>query len=177
MGHNNFILNNFADNWARWDTQNFHDYYSPVNALFCRHDGRDGISNHQPHDCLLNRSFRHRSKKTSKCHVTGLCVRNSQVTDEFPAQMASNAQNFSIWWCHHGLARWHTLILLLPSQAPNFTVIQWGPFVNWTHRTKLQWNLNHNRMIFIKENASENVVYKMSAFLFRPHAVDCRNRQ
>ena len=30
------------------------------------HNGRDGISNHQPHDCLLNRLFRRRSKKTSK---------------------------------------------------------------------------------------------------------------
>ena len=32
-----------------------------------------GVSNHQPHDCLLNRLFRHRSKKTSKLRVTGLC--------------------------------------------------------------------------------------------------------
>ena len=34
-------------------------------ALQWRHDGRDGVSNHQPHDCLLNRSFRRRSKKIS----------------------------------------------------------------------------------------------------------------
>ena len=26
---------------------------------------------------------------------------NSPVTDEFPAQMASNAENVSIWWRHH----------------------------------------------------------------------------
>ena len=26
---------------------------------------------------------------------------NSPVTGEFPAQMASNAENFSIWWRHH----------------------------------------------------------------------------
>ena len=57
--------------------------------------------NHQPHDCLLNRAFRHRSKKTQKLRVTGLCAWNSPVTDEFPAQMASNAENVSIWWCHH----------------------------------------------------------------------------
>ena len=31
-----------------------------------RHNGHDGVSNHQPHDCLLNRLFRYRSKKTSK---------------------------------------------------------------------------------------------------------------
>ena len=40
--------------------------------LLWRHNGRDGILIHQPHDCLLNRSFSRRSKKTSKLRVTGL---------------------------------------------------------------------------------------------------------
>ena len=53
--------------------------------------------------CLLNRLFGRRSKKTSKLCVTGLCVGNSPGTGEFPAQMASNAENVSIWWRHHGL--------------------------------------------------------------------------
>ena len=44
---------------------------------------------------------RHRSKKTSKLCVTGLCERNSQVAGEFPAQRASDTENVSIWWCHH----------------------------------------------------------------------------
>ena len=73
----------------------------PSISLRCRHDGRDSVSNHQPHHCLLNRLFRRRSKKTSKLRVTGLCAGNSPGTDEFPAQMASNAENFSIWWRHH----------------------------------------------------------------------------
>ena len=34
-------------------------------------------------------------------HVTGLCAGNSPVTGEFPAQMASYAENVSIWWRHH----------------------------------------------------------------------------
>ena len=66
-----------------------------------RHNGRGGVSNHQPHDCLLNRLFRRRSKKTSKFRVTGHCVGNSAVTGEFPAQIASNAENVSIWWRRH----------------------------------------------------------------------------
>ena len=66
-----------------------------------RHNWHDGVSNHQPHDCLLNRLFKHKSKKTSKLRVTGLCVGNSPVTGEFPAQMASNEENVSIWWRHH----------------------------------------------------------------------------
>ena len=75
-------------------------------ALQWRHNGRDGVSNHQ--SPILNRLFWRRSKKTSKLCVTGLCVGNSPVTGEFPAQRASNAENVSIWWRHHGIdyARW-----------------------------------------------------------------------
>ena len=51
-----------------------------------RHNEHDGLSNHLPHDCLLNRLFRRRSKKTSKLRVTGLCAGNSPVTGEFLAQ-------------------------------------------------------------------------------------------
>ena len=36
-----------------------------------------------------------------KLRVTGLYAGNSPVTGEFPAQMASNAENVSIWWSHH----------------------------------------------------------------------------
>ena len=34
-------------------------------------------------------------------HATGLCVGNSPGTGEFPTQMASYAENVSIWWRHH----------------------------------------------------------------------------
>ena len=71
------------------------------NSLRWRHNGRDSVSKHKLHECLLNRLFRHRTKKTSKLPVTGLCVGNSPWGGEFPAQMASNAKNVSIWWRHH----------------------------------------------------------------------------
>ena len=61
-----------------------------------------GVSNHQPNDCLLSRSSRCRSKKTSKLRVTGLCAGTSLVTGEFPTQIASNGGNVSIWWRHRG---------------------------------------------------------------------------
>ena len=48
-----------------------------------------------------NRLIRRRSKKTSKHRVTGLCAGNSPGTGESPAQMASYAENISIWWRHH----------------------------------------------------------------------------
>ena len=72
-----------------------------MNTLQWRCNERDGVSNHQHHHCLLNRFFRSRSKKTSKLHVTGLCVGNSPVTGEFPSQMVSNAEKVSIWWRYH----------------------------------------------------------------------------
>ena len=50
---------------------------------------------------------RRRSKKISKLRVTGLCVWNSPVTGEFPAQKASNAKNVSIWWRHHAISSWN----------------------------------------------------------------------
>ena len=71
-------------------------------TLQWRHNACDGVSHHQPYDCLLNRLYKRKSKKTSKLRVTGLCARNSPVTGEFPAQMASNAETVSIWWRHHG---------------------------------------------------------------------------
>ena len=79
------------------------DYPIDGNAtLQWRHNGHDGVSNHQPHDYLLFRFLRHRSQKISKLRVTGLCEGGSPVTSEFPAQRASNAENISIWWRHHG---------------------------------------------------------------------------
>ena len=73
----------------------------PCYALQWRHNGHDGVWSHQPYYCLLNHLFRRRSKKTSKLRVAGLCEGNSPMTGEFPAQMASNADNVSIWWRHH----------------------------------------------------------------------------
>ena len=66
-----------------------------------RNNEHDGVSNHRRDDCLLNSLFRRRSKKISKLCVTGLFEGNSPLTDEFPTQRASNAENVPIWWRHH----------------------------------------------------------------------------
>ena len=71
-------------------------------ALQWRHNGRDVVSNHWRRDCLLICLFRRRSKKTSKLRVTDLREGNSPETGDFPTQRASNAENVSIWWRHHG---------------------------------------------------------------------------
>ena len=75
-------------------------FTSPL-PLRWRHNGHDSVSNHQPHHYLLSRLIRCRSKKTSKY------PRHWPLCGEFtgdrgiPAQMASNAENVSIWWRHH----------------------------------------------------------------------------
>ena len=63
-----------------------YDFHALFPPLQWRHNGRDGVWNHQPLDCLFSRLFRCRSKYTSKLGVTGLCEGNSPVTGEFPAQ-------------------------------------------------------------------------------------------
>ena len=73
--------------------------------LLWRHNGHDGVSNHQPSNCLLNHLFRLRWKNTSKLRATDICAGNSPVTGEFPAQMASHAENVAVWWRHHDRIR------------------------------------------------------------------------
>ena len=112
-----------------------------VFSLQWRHNGHNGASNHQPHDCLLNRLFRRRSKKTSKLRVTGFCAGNSPVTGEFPAQKASNAENVSNWWRHHGLtlsSRIASLAPLQPHICSNASVNQPWRLSNGSHDTT--WN-------------------------------------
>ena len=73
-------------------------------ALQWRHNGRDGVSNYEPHHRLLNCLFMRRSKTASKLRVTGLCEGNSSVTSEFTTQRASKAESASFWWRHHEVA-------------------------------------------------------------------------
>ena len=71
--------------WCRGDSKFRSIYWRSIEyscgsiALQWCHNDHDGISNHQPHGCLLNCLFRRRSKETSKLRATGLCVGNSPV--------------------------------------------------------------------------------------------------
>ena len=80
-----------------------------VNTLQWRHNENDGVSNHQPHGCLLNHLLRRWSNKTSKLRTTGLCAGNSSVVGEFPVQGASSMEFFSISWRHHDLI-WNSFL-------------------------------------------------------------------
>ena len=89
-------------------------------TLWWCHNECDGISNHQPQDCLLNRWFRRSSKKTSKLRVTGLCAGNSSVISEFTAQRSSDAENVSIWWHHHECSHHKHQMIAYPSHCYPF---------------------------------------------------------
>ena len=120
-----FVLTIHILGWAQYIliyTQECHNQYRWL-SLQWRHNRRDSVSNHQPHDCFRNRLFRHRSKKTSKLRVTVLSVGNSPEAGEFPAQMASNAENVSIWWRHHGPFHLPYAWEDIPSQIAVFTVV------------------------------------------------------
>ena len=63
-------------------------------ALLWRHNDLDGVSSHQPHDCLLNPLFMCISKKTSKLRFIGLCAGNSPITGELSTQRAVTQKMF-----------------------------------------------------------------------------------
>ena len=66
-------------------------------TLQWRHNGHDSVSNHQPHDCLLNRY----SGTDQRKHQSSASLAFEFFSPGFPAQRASNAENVSIWWRHH----------------------------------------------------------------------------
>ena len=118
----NLILLSYKIVYPRWDSRPRSPSYTPCDiwiSLQWRHNERDGVSNHQPHDCLLNRLSRRRSKKISKLRVTGLCAGNSPVTGEFPTQMASDTENVSIGWRHHVQIVWFRVHMFICSGLGN----------------------------------------------------------
>ena len=95
---NGYKANGYKDTKGHYPGSITSGNNNTTGSLNWRHNDHDGVWNHRPNGCLLNRLFRRRSKKTSKLRVTGICVGNSPGTGEFPAQRDSNAENVSIWW-------------------------------------------------------------------------------
>ena len=80
-------------------------------SLQCRHNERDGVSNHRRLDCLLNCLFRCRSKKTSKLCVAGAetsavvmaLILHDWLVPVFHQRGLSQMENentISSWWRH-----------------------------------------------------------------------------
>ena len=87
---------------------------------------RDGVSNHQTHDCLLNRLFRRRSKKSSKLFVISLC---EAVTGEFPAQGPVTRKMFPLYY-----GAWATeIILCMRAANERRRYIVTSYLIGWAH--------------------------------------------
>ena len=95
--------------WARPITVGPVTYWSAAivahRAAQWRHNERDGVSNHQSHDCLLKRLFMRWSKKASKLRVTGLQSWGKFTGDGWIPRTKGQWRGFFffIWWRHHEL--------------------------------------------------------------------------
>ena len=129
------------------------------------HDECNGISNHWRLDCFLNPFFRRKSKKTSKLHVTGLCKGNSLETSEFRTQRVSNAENVSIWWCHHDNS-------LFAGNISQSATHHWGPAPNCWNRLCLKrcddFAFNHE-IPFALHQQSHEISQKLAYCILRYH--------
>ena len=78
------ILKQGPVNYKSWSRIQMTLFVGCVDTLQWRNYKRDDVSNHRCLDCLLDRLFRRRSKKTSKLRVTDICEGNPTVTGVFP---------------------------------------------------------------------------------------------
>ena len=91
---------------------------------------RDGVSNHQPHDCLLNRLFGRRSKKTSKLRYCSIFYSLYFMPD----------------WNHLNVSKWltdaHYQKSYYISDEPSFaTVLQaWSAKCLWVITKAWPWS-------------------------------------
>ena len=113
------LLGEFTSQWLHLIKDHDIDQW-PVSvwSLQWRHNERDGVSNHQPHYCLLNRLLRRRSKTISKLCVTGLYEGNPPVTGGlFPfddvimntRNIVDPQLNFQLSTRRWGAIYWYTL--------------------------------------------------------------------
>ena len=121
-----------------------------MRSLPWRHNKRDGVSNYQPRDCIFNRLFGRRSKKISKLRVTSLWEGNSPVTDEFPAQKASNAVNVSILMtssyisyklCGRALCYFKLLVRGISNWKMQFSIVFYLLVSSYLALRWIQWDL------------------------------------
>ena len=110
--------------WCHWTG-------SALQVLQWHHNDHDGVSNHQPHGCLLNHLFRRISKKTSKLCVTGLCVGNSPGPVNFPHKGPVTRKRFPF---DDVIMLW-----LVACWEPSNCLKQCSLIANWPLSNTLQW--------------------------------------
>ena len=78
-------------------------------------------------------------RKKSKLCVIGLCAGNSPGTGEFPAHMASNAENVSIWWRHHGMSHFLSEYVVLHCGKWTILIFWSEAVVNFSTNSNSAW--------------------------------------
>ena len=99
-----------SQNW-QCNTESVCDF----DPLRWRHNDHAGVSNHQPHGCLLNRLFRRKSKKTSTLRVTGLCAGNSPEISRTNGQLRGKCFHLMTSSCHTEWSKAVRRTLCLPA--------------------------------------------------------------
>ena len=104
-----FIVTQWLNNayMHRGTALSLHWPESVMITLHWRHNEPDGVSNHQPRDCLLNCLFRCRRKHQSSASLAFVRRIHRGPVDS-PHKKASNAENISIWWRHNVFVKWTT---------------------------------------------------------------------
>ena len=112
-----------------------------LHTLQWRHNERGGVSNHRRFDCLLNRLFRHRSKKTPRHWPLW-----GEFTDDrwIPHTKGQWRGNDSIWWHLHDVSRDEYIIL-----NEIFITFLWRKWPTRLQVVQLYfWNLVHISVVY-----------------------------
>ena len=112
--------------------------------------------------CLLNRLFRHRSKKTSKLRVTGLFVGKSPVKGEFPHKGRVTRKMFpfddvTVFWLYSAWKESHRMT------HKNYLI----QFKNSSHISSIYENPCYVEAKFMegKSNTQQLITYNMRVIL------------
>ena len=76
-------------------------YWKRTTTLQWRHSERNGVSNHQPNDCLLNHLFKAQVKENIKAPRHWL-LWGEFIGDRIPRTKGQWRGKLSIWLRHHG---------------------------------------------------------------------------
>ena len=115
-----------------------------------RHNGQDGVSNHQPHDCLLNRLLSADLRKHESSPPLAFVQVIHRGPVNYPHKRASNAENVSIWWRHH-------ITGLVPNR-PRLMMAQFDDAC-MCHETSFWW-----RLITIAMTSQERHIFSNQRF-------------
>ena len=152
-----------------------------AHALRWRHNEWDGVSNHQPYDCLLNCLSGRRSKKTSKpaslAFVLGIHRRPVNSPHKWPVTrklFPFDDVIMNIWWswCYimdlnpinaalFLAQKKYSRALHAPSHCLSSTISRFVP-----HENASGW-FESKYQCLLRGNPFENVIYKMVAILSR----------